>query len=68
VVSYLTLRPRSAGSAPAGEIAAVGEIEAVGESLGEFAIANELVTSANGDGDGAGFGGARRSRPAETPS
>jgi len=64
VVSYLTLRPRTAGPAPADRITAAGEIEAVGESLGELVLAEELVTAVNGDGDGAGSGGVRGSRAA----
>ena len=59
LVSYLTLRPRAAGPAPADQITTVGEIEAVGESLGEFVIAEGLATSVAGDRDGAGSGGVR---------
>jgi hypothetical protein len=44
LVSYLTLRPRRAGSAgPAAELTAVGEIEAIGESLGELVIPEEFT-------------------------
>jgi hypothetical protein len=47
VVSYLTLRPRRAGSAgTAPEITAAGELEAVGESLGELVVPAELTTQA----------------------
>jgi hypothetical protein len=44
VVSYLTLRPRTAGPAvSSAHVTAAGEIEAVGESLGELVIADDLV-------------------------
>jgi hypothetical protein len=43
-VSYLTLRPRQAGSArPEAEITAAGEAEAIGESLGELVVPEELT-------------------------
>jgi EmrB/QacA subfamily drug resistance transporter len=44
LVSYLTLRPRRAGSAEqAVQVTAVGEIEAIGESLGELVIPAEFT-------------------------
>src|SRR6516164_7418742 len=47
VVSYLTLRPRTAparlASEPMAEVTAVSEIEAIGESLGELVIPEEFA-------------------------
>jgi hypothetical protein len=43
-VSYLTLRPRQAGSPrPVAGITAAGEAEDIGESLGELVITDELT-------------------------